>query len=147
MEIKAVIGETDMLQTMQQDALLLAGKALDLFDVNESTQIASFIKKVQKKYTFYPHSFLLLIYGVLLLQEFDQSYGPGWQCIVGTDFGSFVTHHRGWFIYFSIGSLMILFIRATLAPEVDTTAFIAMESIGKSMNSSSFKVLDHGVYM
>ncbi|KAJ8459714.1 hypothetical protein OPV22_032640 [Ensete ventricosum] len=45
MEIKAVIGETDMLQTMQQDALLLAGKALDLFDVNESTQIASFIKK------------------------------------------------------------------------------------------------------
>ncbi|RWW14331.1 hypothetical protein GW17_00021907 [Ensete ventricosum] len=46
MEIKAVIGETDMLQTMQQDALLLAGKALDLFDVNESTQIASFIKKL-----------------------------------------------------------------------------------------------------
>ncbi|RRT52385.1 hypothetical protein B296_00025799, partial [Ensete ventricosum] len=58
MEIKAVIGETDMLQTMQQDALLLAGKALDLFDVNESTQIASFIKKVQKFYD----NHLLLVY-------------------------------------------------------------------------------------
>ncbi|CAL9130187.1 Dynein light chain type 1 [Musa troglodytarum] len=106
MESKAVIGETDMLQTMQQDALLLAGKALDLFDVTESTEIASFIKK-----------------------EFDQSYGPGWQCIVGTHFGSFVTHRRGCFICFSIGSLMILLFRATSAPEVDTTAFVATESV------------------
>ncbi|XVF70414.1 hypothetical protein PTKIN_Ptkin11bG0159600 [Pterospermum kingtungense] len=59
MEGKAVIGETDMLQTMQQDALDLAAKALDFFD------------------------------------EFDRTYGPGWQCIVGTDFGSFVTLLRG----------------------------------------------------
>ncbi|CAD5169315.1 unnamed protein product [Musa acuminata subsp. malaccensis] len=109
MESKAVIGEADMLQTMQQDALRLAGKALDLFDVTESTEIASFMKKGT--------------------EEFDQSYGPGWQCIVGTDFGSFETHHRGCFIHFSIGSLMILLFRATSAPEVDTTAFIAMESV------------------
>ena len=32
---------------------------------------------------------------------------PGWQCIVGTDFGSFVTHHSGCFIYFGIGNLAI----------------------------------------
>jgi hypothetical protein len=46
LEGKAVIGETDMLQTMQQDALDLAAKALDFFDVTEATQIARFIKKV-----------------------------------------------------------------------------------------------------
>lgn len=46
MENKAVIGETDMLQAMQRDALRLAGKALDVFDVTESTDIARFIKKV-----------------------------------------------------------------------------------------------------
>jgi len=46
--------------------------------------------------------------GFLMLQEFDRSYGPGWQCIVGTDFGSFVTHHSGCFIYFGIGNLAIL---------------------------------------
>lgn len=47
LEGKAVIGETDMLQTMQQDALNLAAKALDIFDVTEATEIARFIKKVR----------------------------------------------------------------------------------------------------
>lgn len=46
LEGKAVIGETDMLQTMQQDALDLAAKALDDFDVTDATEIAQFIKKV-----------------------------------------------------------------------------------------------------
>lgn len=46
LEGKAVVGETDMLQTMQQDALDLAAKALDFFDVTEPTEIARFIKKV-----------------------------------------------------------------------------------------------------
>ena len=49
LEGKAVVGETDMLQTMQQDALGLAAKALDCFDVTEATEIARFIKKVKTK--------------------------------------------------------------------------------------------------
>lgn len=36
-----------MLQAMQQDALELAAKALDRFDVTEATDIARFIKKVK----------------------------------------------------------------------------------------------------
>lgn len=46
LEGKAVIEETDMLQTMQQDALDVASKALDFFDVTQATEIARFIKKV-----------------------------------------------------------------------------------------------------
>lgn len=46
LESKAIIGDSDMLQTMQQDALRLAGKALDEFDITDSTEIAHFIKKV-----------------------------------------------------------------------------------------------------
>lgn len=46
LEGKAVIGETDMLQTMQQNAVKLASRALDEFDVTDSTEIARFIKKV-----------------------------------------------------------------------------------------------------
>lgn len=46
LEGKAVIGETDMLKAMQNDALDLAAKALDYFDVTEATDIACFIKKV-----------------------------------------------------------------------------------------------------
>ncbi|KAK0600065.1 hypothetical protein LWI29_011248 [Acer saccharum] len=95
LEGKAVIGETDMLQTMQQDALDLAAKALDIFDVTEATQIARFIKK-----------------------EFDTTHGPGWQCIVGTDFGSFVTHCYGCFIHFHVGSLAILLFRGSAAPDM-----------------------------
>ncbi|THG17801.1 hypothetical protein TEA_015414 [Camellia sinensis var. sinensis] len=41
LEGKAVIGETDMLQTMQLVALELAAKALDFFDVTEPTQMAA----------------------------------------------------------------------------------------------------------
>nr|XP_010904915.2 dynein light chain 2, cytoplasmic [Elaeis guineensis] len=106
MERQAVIGEADMLETMQQDALRLAGKALDEFDATNSTQIAHFIKK-----------------------EFDRSYGPGWQCIVGTDFGSFVTHHSGCFIYFSIGSLAILLFRGGVAPESDRAQLSATDTV------------------
>ncbi|XP_027344026.1 dynein light chain LC6, flagellar outer arm [Abrus precatorius] len=100
LEGKAVIGETDMLQNMQQDALNLASKALDFFDVTEAIDIARFIKK-----------------------EFDRLYGPGWQCIVGTDFGSFVTHCCGCFIHFCIGSLAILLFRGSAAPEAQEHQF------------------------
>jgi hypothetical protein len=46
LESQAVIGDTDMRQAMQQDALRLAGKALDDFEAADSTEIARFIKKV-----------------------------------------------------------------------------------------------------
>ncbi|GMJ15924.1 hypothetical protein like AT4G27360 [Hibiscus trionum] len=100
LEGKAVIGDTDMLQTMQQDALDLAAKALDFFDVTEPTGIARFVKK-----------------------EFDRTYGAGWQCIVGTDFGSFVTHSSGCFIYFCIGSLAILLFKGSSVPESEPNQF------------------------
>ncbi|XP_040248427.1 uncharacterized protein [Aegilops tauschii subsp. strangulata] len=37
-----------------------------------------------------------------LKKEFDTSYGPAWHCIVGTSFGSYVTHTLGGFLYFSV---------------------------------------------
>jgi len=51
LEGKAVVGETDMLQTMQQEALNLAAKALDDFDITETTEIARFIKKVKIEFS------------------------------------------------------------------------------------------------
>ncbi|PIA34379.1 hypothetical protein AQUCO_03800174v1 [Aquilegia coerulea] len=107
-EGKAVIDDTDMLQPMQKDAVSLAAKALDVFDVTDSIDIACLIKK-----------------------EFDRLYGPGWQCIVGTNFGSFVTHSHGCFIYFCIGSLAILLFRGTADPEAGAEAnrIVAFEAI------------------
>ncbi|XVF78380.1 hypothetical protein PTKIN_Ptkin14bG0127100 [Pterospermum kingtungense] len=41
-------------------------------------------------------------------KEFDSVYGPAWHCVIGTSFGSFVTHSSGGFLYFSIDSLSFL---------------------------------------
>ncbi|XP_039043068.1 uncharacterized protein LOC120182134 [Hibiscus syriacus] len=41
-------------------------------------------------------------------KEFDKVYGPTWHCIVGSNFGSFVTHSTGCFLYFSMEKLYIL---------------------------------------
>ncbi|XXG56329.1 hypothetical protein AAC387_Pa03g3766 [Persea americana] len=49
-----------------------------------------------------------------LKKEFDRVYGPAWHCIVGTSFGSFVTHSAGGFIYFSMDKLHILLFKTTV---------------------------------
>ncbi|KAE9597553.1 hypothetical protein Lal_00029979 [Lupinus albus] len=51
-----------------------------------------------------------------LKKEFDSSYGPAWHCIVGTSFGSYVTHSLGGFLYFSIDKVYILLFKTTVEP-------------------------------
>ncbi|KAK6795226.1 hypothetical protein RDI58_008679 [Solanum bulbocastanum] len=53
--------------------------------------------------------------GFSLKKEFDGVYGPAWHCIVGTSFGSFVTHSVGGFIYFSMDhKLYVLLFKTTV---------------------------------
>ena len=52
---------------------------------------------------------------VCYVQEFDKCYGDGWQCVVGTNFGSFVTHTHGNFIYFCVDKLAFLLFKGTPA--------------------------------
>ncbi|KAJ9145942.1 hypothetical protein P3X46_028269 [Hevea brasiliensis] len=50
-----------------------------------------------------------------LKKEFDGVYGPAWHCIVGTSFGSFVTHSVGGFLYFSMDQkLYVLLFKTTV---------------------------------
>ncbi|XP_076881875.1 uncharacterized protein LOC143530141 [Bidens hawaiensis] len=51
-----------------------------------------------------------------LKKEFDTSYGPAWHCIVGTSFGSYVTHSVGGFLYFSINKVYVLLFKTTVEP-------------------------------
>ncbi|XP_042408950.1 uncharacterized protein LOC121998218 [Zingiber officinale] len=51
-----------------------------------------------------------------LKKEFDTTYGPAWHCIVGTSFGSYVTHSLGGFLYFSIDKVYILLFRTAVEP-------------------------------
>ncbi len=48
----------------------------------------------------------------LVEQEFDKKYTPTWHCIVGRNFGSYVTHETKHFIYFYLGQVAILLFKS-----------------------------------
>ncbi|OWM65350.1 uncharacterized protein LOC116215004 [Punica granatum] len=54
-----------------------------------------------------------------LKKEFDGVYGPAWHCIVGTSFGSFVTHSVGGFMYFSMDHKMYILLFKTTVQRAD----------------------------
>ncbi|KAM7264875.1 hypothetical protein ACFE04_002558 [Oxalis oulophora] len=51
-----------------------------------------------------------------LKKEFDSTYGPAWHCIVGSSFGSYVTHSLGGFLYFSIDKVYVLLFKTSVEP-------------------------------
>ncbi|GFZ07770.1 dynein light chain type 1 family protein [Actinidia rufa] len=54
-----------------------------------------------------------------LKKEFDGVYGPAWHCIVGTNFGSFVTHSVGGFLYFSMDNKLYILLFKTTVQRAD----------------------------
>ncbi|KAI1334378.1 hypothetical protein F5Y15DRAFT_401681 [Xylariaceae sp. FL0016] len=100
-KLDAQIKSADMTDDMQQEALDVAQEAMGKFTIEKD--IAQHIKKT-----------------------FDERKGPTWHCIVGRNFGSFVTHgipqSESWivsgiadlhletkhFIYFYLGHCAIL---------------------------------------
>merc|ERR1711937_723256 len=84
---KAVIKNADMSEEMQQDAVDCATQALEKYNIEKD--IAAYIKK-----------------------EFDKKYNPTWHCIVGRNFGSYVTHETKHFIYFYLGQVAILLLKS-----------------------------------
>ncbi|KAJ6760604.1 DYNEIN LIGHT CHAIN [Salix purpurea] len=88
----AKIVSVDMPPFMQIHAIRCARNAYDSLEKFTSRTLASTLKK-----------------------EFDQIYGPAWHCIVGTSFGSFVTHSVGGFLYFSMDQkLYVLLFKTTV---------------------------------
>jgi len=86
-EEKQVIKNVDMTEEMQQEALDCARQALEKYNIEKD--IAAHIKR-----------------------EFDKRYGTTWHCIVGRNFGSYVTHETKHFIYFYIGAIAILLFKS-----------------------------------
>lgn len=84
---KAVIKNADMASPMQDEAVRTAITALEKFNIEKD--IAAYIKK-----------------------EFDKKYAPTWHCIVGRNFGSYVTHETKHFIYFYLGQVAILLFKS-----------------------------------
>ncbi|KAI5809465.1 dynein light chain type 1-domain-containing protein [Pyronema omphalodes] len=82
-ELKTTVKSVDMAEDMAAAAQEVAKKAMK--ENNVEKDIAQMIKK-----------------------EFDAKYGNTWHCIVGRNFGSFVTHETKHFIYFYVGNLAVL---------------------------------------
>eukprot|EP01107_Rhizomastix_libera_P013374 TRINITY_DN3633_c0_g2_i1.p1 TRINITY_DN3633_c0_g2~~TRINITY_DN3633_c0_g2_i1.p1 ORF type:complete len:130 (+),score=15.92 TRINITY_DN3633_c0_g2_i1:1-390(+) len=87
MDRKAVIKNADMSEEMQADAIECATQAMEKYNIEKD--IAAFIKK-----------------------EFDKKYNPTWHCIVGRNFGSYVTHESKHFIYFYLGQVAVLLFKS-----------------------------------
>ncbi|CDS41734.1 dynein light chain [Echinococcus multilocularis] len=84
---KAIIKNADMSDEMQQRAIDCAKDAMNQFTIEKD--IAAYLKK-----------------------EFDKLYSPTWHCIVGRNFGSYVTHETKNFIYFYMGQVAILLFKS-----------------------------------
>ncbi|XP_071795535.1 dynein light chain 1, cytoplasmic-like isoform X1 [Asterias amurensis] len=84
---KALVKNADMSDNMQQDAIYSARTGIEKFSIEKD--IAAYVKK-----------------------EFDRKYNPTWHCIVGRNFGSYVTHETKHFIYFYLDQIAILLFRS-----------------------------------
>ncbi|KAM0344391.1 hypothetical protein ACHAPU_007575 [Fusarium lateritium] len=82
-KLEAQIKSADMTEDMQQECIEVAQEAMAKFTIEKD--IAQHIKRT-----------------------FDERKGPTWHCIVGRNFGSFVTHETKHFIYFYLGHCAIL---------------------------------------
>ncbi len=100
---KAVIKNADMSEDMQQDAVECATQALEKYNIEKD--VAAYIKKVCMHASHNGHN-------SHVLQEFDKKYSPTWHCIVGRNFGSYVTHETKHFIYFYLGQVAVLLFKS-----------------------------------
>ncbi|KAE9598907.1 hypothetical protein Lal_00022393 [Lupinus albus] len=84
---KVIIKSADMLLDMQKEAVDIAVAAFEKYSVEKD--VAEQIKK-----------------------EFDKRHGPTWHCIVGRNFGSYVTHETNHFVYFYLDQKAVLLFKS-----------------------------------
>ena len=113
---KAVIKNADMSEEMQQDAIDIAVQALEKFNIEKD--IAAFIKK-----------------------EFDKKYNPTWHCIVGRNFGSYITHETKHFLYFYLGQVAILLFKS------GWWLFFKLRSLRVCFHPPPLRILNSNLYL
>ncbi|KAF4346998.1 hypothetical protein G4B88_030013 [Cannabis sativa] len=84
---RVVIKSADMFGDMQKEAIDIAIAAFEKNGVEKD--VAEHIKK-----------------------EFDKKHGPTWHCIVGRNFGSYVTHETNHFVYFYLDQKAVLLFKS-----------------------------------
>ncbi|KAK2645644.1 hypothetical protein Ddye_020839 [Dipteronia dyeriana] len=84
---RVIIKSADMKDDMQKEAVDIAIAAFERNSVEKD--VAERIKK-----------------------DFDKKHGPTWHCIVGSNFGSYVTHETNHFVYFYLDQKAVLLFKS-----------------------------------
>ena len=114
-ERKAVIKNADMSEDMQQDAVDCASQALEKYNIEKVCVALDRHGLILIMIQVYHQIRITLIYqdiAAYIKKEFDKKYNPTWHCIVGRNFGSYVTHETKHFIYFYLGQVAILLFKS-----------------------------------
>ncbi|THD21474.1 Dynein light chain type [Fasciola hepatica] len=85
-ETSAVVQGCTMSDEMLEDAVFTAVEAMEKFEQNRD--VATYIKR-----------------------EFDRKHSETWHCIVGRDYGSFISHEAEHFVDFRLGDRAVLLYR------------------------------------
>ncbi|KAH0284755.1 hypothetical protein M436DRAFT_58292 [Aureobasidium namibiae CBS 147.97] len=100
--LEAQVKSADMTEDMQQEAIEVAQEAMEKFNIEK----ASLAWTTSKSPTVANDSIQDIAHHIK--KTFDERKGVTWHCIVGRNFGSFVTHETKHFIYFYLGHCAIL---------------------------------------
>ena len=118
-ERKAVIKNADMSEDMQQDAVDCASQALEKYNIEKVSmrQTSPLGVGFEQQYSLISYSYPYPVMSAqdiaaYIKKEFDKKYNPTWHCIVGRNFGSYVTHETKHFIYFYLGQVAILLFKS-----------------------------------
>ncbi|KAA0193978.1 Dynein light chain type [Fasciolopsis buskii] len=85
-ERRAIVEGCTMNDEMLEEAVTTAVEAMEKFDQNRD--VATYIKR-----------------------QFDKKYNATWHCIVGRDYGSFISHEAEHFVDFRLGDRAVLLYR------------------------------------
>ena len=77
----------------------LGKPVIKLIDMDDEMKTFS-IREAQKAMDIQPNEKLVASW---MKKQFEKQYKGVWHCIVGRNFGGFVTHETGRYIYFYIG--------------------------------------------
>ena len=117
---KAVVKNADMSEDMQQEAVDVATQVY-LLALRQSCPLSSLAT------TIFSNSVYNCVVCVLqamekfniekdiaafIKKEFDKKFNPTWHCIVGRNFGSYVTHETKHFVYFYMGQVAVLLFKS-----------------------------------
>lgn len=117
-ERKAVIKNADMSEEMQQDAVDCATQALEKYNIEKVclyVEVMCLVVGLFFRWSFPISDTLQFVFqdiAAYIKKEFDKKYNPTWHCIVGRNFGSYVTHETRHFIYFYLGQVAILLFKS-----------------------------------